>query len=220
MATVTYLLSIDTTAGTSVAIHHDGKLVASVHHDSGVKHAELIGDAILQVLAEAKIKPKQLTAVAVGRGPGLFTGLRVGIAAAIMFAEGIDKPIFGVSSIDAIALEVYQTEHSELPLLIHTDARRGEVNWALYGGLDEHGLPKVLAGPAVGKYDAVVNELRDTYGSIREETGGATAVWVGALADLQLKAQVASKDVAALYLRAPDAALPKPNAQIGKRVSG
>lgn len=216
---MTYLLSIDTTSGTSVALHHNGALLASVHHDSAVKHAELIGEAIVQVLAEANLKAQQLTAVAVGRGPGLFTGLRVGIAAAIMFAEGIDKPIFGLTSLDAIALETYKTTSSELPLLIHTDARRGEVYWALYGGLDAHGLPIVLAGPAVGKFDAVVNELRDIHSSITVQTGSATAASIGALADLQLSAQVIGKDVSALYLRAPDAALPKPNTPFGKRVS-
>lgn len=217
---MTYLLNIDTTNGTSVAIHHDGKLIANVHHDSGVKHAELIGVSIVEVLLQAKLKPNQLTAIAVGRGPGLFTGLRVGIAAAIMLAEGIDKPLFGVVSLDAIALELLQKNPSGLPLLVHTDARRGEVYWALYEGLDHHGIPKTIAGPAVGKFDAVVNELRDLHGSIREETGGATAAFIGQLADLQLKAAIASKDVSALYLRAPDAALPKPNQQVGKRVSG
>lgn len=217
---MTYLLSIDTTNGTSVAIHHDGETIVAIHHDSGMKHAELIGNSIKEALQQANLKPTQLTAVAVGRGPGLFTGLRVGIASAIMFAEAIDKPLFGIVSLDAIALEQYQNANLELPLLIHTDARRGEVNWALYQGLDEHQLPKCIAGPGVGKFDAVVNELRDIHGSIHEATGGATADFIGKLADLQLKAGASSKDVTALYLRAPDAAVPKPNQPFGKRVSG
>ncbi|MFM6980589.1 MAG: tRNA (adenosine(37)-N6)-threonylcarbamoyltransferase complex dimerization subunit type 1 TsaB [Micrococcales bacterium] len=217
---MTYLLSIDTTNGTSVAIHHDGETVVSIHHDSGMKHAELIGNTIKTALSEAKLAPHQLTAVAVGRGPGLFTGLRVGIAAAIMFAEAIDKPLFGVISLDAIALQNYESKQIDLPLLIHTDARRGEVNWALYDGLDSHQMPKRIAGPAVGKFDAVVNEIRDIHSSIHEVTGGATADYIGKLADLQLKAAQTSKDVSALYLRAPDAALPKPNQPFGKRVSG
>lgn len=216
---MTNLLSIDTTNGTSVAVHHDGVLVASVHHDSGMKHAELIGSSIQQVLGEANLKPKDLTAVAIGRGPGLFTGLRVGIAAAIIFAEAIEKPLYGVISLDAIALGVYQNEPAGLPLLVHTDARRGEVNWRVYVGLDRYGIPKPVTEAAVGKFDAVVHQTQSIHGSIRVETGGATAALVGQLADLQLKSGTASKDSSALYLRAPDAALPKPNQIFGKRVS-
>ena len=217
---MTYLLSIDTTNGTSVALHHDGVQVSFVHHDSNTKHAELIGESMQKVLTEAGIKPAQITAVAINRGPGLFTGLRVGIAAAIIFAEALDKPLFGVVSLDAIALQVYQESKPTLPLLIHTDARRGEVYWALYGGLDSHQLPITLAPPSVGKFDAVIDEMRDLHGSVELATGGATATWIGNLADLKLKAGSASRDSSALYLRAPDAALPKPNQPFGKRVSG
>lgn len=217
---MTYLLSIDTTSGTSVALHHDGNLLSQVHHDSNVKHAELIGESIKKVLTAANLKPQQVTAVAVDRGPGLFTGLRVGIAAAVIFAEALDKPLFGAVSLDAIALATYQASKPTLPLLIHTDARRGEVYWALYGGLDSHQLPITLAEPSVGKFDAVVNEMRDLHGCLEVATGGSTATMIGALVDLQLRASVARKDASALYLRAPDAALPKPNQQVGKRVSG
>jgi tRNA threonylcarbamoyl adenosine modification protein YeaZ len=219
---VSYLLAIDTTAGTSVALLKDGKILAELNNDLGMKHAELIGDAIQSVFNQTAIRPQVLDAVVVGRGPALFTGLRVGIAAGMMFAEAAGAQLFGAVSHDAIALAIYSTDGNlpQQPLLIHTDARRGEVYWALYGGLDSHGLPTLLAGPSVGKYDEVVESLTQQHGTLTDRTGGATATWVARLAELQLAAGVASRDTSALYLRAPDASLPKPNQQFGKRVSG
>jgi tRNA threonylcarbamoyl adenosine modification protein YeaZ len=219
---VSYLLAIDTTAGTSVALLKDGKVLAELNNDLAMKHAELIGDAIQSVFNQTAIRPQVLDAVVVGRGPALFTGLRVGIAAGMMFAEAAGAQLFGAVSHDAIALAIYSTDGNlpQQPLLVHTDARRGEVYWALYGGLDSHGLPTLLAGPSVGKYDEVVESLTLQHGTLTDRTGGATATWVARLAELQLAAGVASRDTSALYLRAPDASLPKPNQQFGKRVSG
>ena len=219
---MSYLLAIDTTAGTSVALLKDGRVLAETNNDLGMKHAELIGDAIAQVFEQTGVRPQVLDAVVVGRGPALFTGLRVGIAAGIMFAEAAGAQLFGAVSHDAIALSIYQLDGNlpNQPLLIHTDARRGEVYWALYGGLDSHGLPIVLAGPSVGKYDQVVEALTEEHGALTDRTGGATATWIARLAELQLAAGIASRDTSALYLRAPDASLPKPNQQFGKRVSG
>ncbi|MFM7029445.1 MAG: tRNA (adenosine(37)-N6)-threonylcarbamoyltransferase complex dimerization subunit type 1 TsaB [Micrococcales bacterium] len=216
------ILAIDTTAGTSVALLQDDRVLAKVSHDSGVKHAELIGNAITEVFAATAVRPQALTAVVVGRGPALFTGLRVGIAAGLMFAEAAGCAVLGAVSHDAIALELYSTDGNlpDQPLLITTDARRGEVYWALYGGLDEAGLPVLLAGPAVGKHQDVIEALAESHGSITERTGGAGAEWVARLAERQLAAGVATTDTSALYLRAPDAVLPKPNQQFGKRVSG
>jgi len=219
---VTYILAIDTTAGTSVALLAADRVLAHVHHDSGVKHAELIGEAIAQVFAETGVRANILDAVAVGRGPALFTGLRVGIAAGIMFAEAVGSKLVGAVSHDAIALSLYETDGSlgPAPLLVTTDARRGEVYWALFGGLDAAGLPITLAGPSVGKHAEIVVALNAEHGEVTERTGGATAVWVARLAQRQLAAGIATDEVSALYLRAPDAVPPKPNQQFGKRVSG
>jgi tRNA threonylcarbamoyladenosine biosynthesis protein TsaB len=218
---VSYLLAIDTTAGTSVALLLDGRVLAESNHVLGVKHAELIGEAIADVFEQTGIRPQVLDAVVVGRGPALFTGLRVGIAAGVMFAEAAGAQLFGVVSHDAIALSLYGLDGNlpVRPLLIHTDARRGEIYWALYGGLDHHGLPIVLAGPSVGKHQQVVDDLTMVHGQITEVTGEAFATWVGRLAALQKAAGVSSQDVTALYLRAPDATEPNPNKAFGKRVS-
>ena len=215
------MLAIDTTAGTSVAVRRGGELVASVHHAGGMKHAELIGNAITDALNQAGATAEQVTSVAVGRGPALFTGLRVGIAAAMLFSEAAEARLFGVVSHDALALELLtqQPQLATRPLLVTTDARRGEVYWALYNGLDRHGLPVLVAGHGVGKHDEVLAQLA-AYEDLLERSGGASAEYVALLTELQLAAGVASHDVSALYLRAPDAALPDPNKQFGKRVTG
>jgi tRNA threonylcarbamoyl adenosine modification protein YeaZ len=215
------ILSIDTTAGTSVSITRGETCLAFSSQPNGLKHAETIGDSIAKALKLAELEPGDIDAVAVGRGPALFTGLRVGIAAGIMFAQAVGAKLVGVVSHDAIALEKYRLDASlpEQPLFIYTDARRGEIYWALYGGLDHHGLPIVLAGPSVGKHQQVVDDLTMVHGQITEVTGEAFATWVGRLAALQKAAGVSSQDVSALYLRAPDATEPNPNKAFGKRVS-
>ena len=217
-----FLLAIDTTAGTSAALFHRGSVLAEVRYEDGLKHAELIGNAIAEVFNRVEVRPEVLDAVVVGRGPALFTGLRVGIAAGVMLSEAIGAQLFGVVSHDAIALETYanRLDLAGQRLLVVTDARRGEVYWALYGGLDRHGVPITLAGPSVGKHADVQDQAQLKYGSFTEVTGGATAHWVARLAEAQLAAGVASEDVSALYLRAPDATPPKPNQLFGKRVSG
>ena len=128
-----WVLALDTSAGTCVAILHNGQVAAEVVIANNMKHAETVGIAIQQVLVEAGIKPAQITAVVIGRGPAPYTGLRVGIAAAAMFAEAIAVPAFGVVSLDAIALAALRANPLEdnRPLLVTADARRSEVYWAL-----------------------------------------------------------------------------------------
>jgi tRNA threonylcarbamoyl adenosine modification protein YeaZ len=68
-------------------------------------HAELLGPAIRDALAEAGAAPEDLAAVVAGRGPGPFTGLRVGLVTAVAFADAAGLPLYGVCSLDAIAAE-------------------------------------------------------------------------------------------------------------------
>lgn len=216
-----YLLAIDTTAGTTVALLENSTVLAEVSYQTGLKHAETIGNAISEVFAKAQLEPRALSAVAVGRGPALFTGLRVGIAAGMMISEATGAKLIGVVSHDAIALEAYATnpQLAQQPLFIYSDARRGEVYWALYGGLSKAGLPVVLAGPSVGKHAQVVDDLTIKFGLLTEYTKPATADWVAKLAQLQILNSESSGDVSALYLRAPDAQEPKPNRFFGVAAS-
>lgn len=93
-------------------------------------HAEALTPHILECLAEAGLVPADLGAVVVGAGPGPFTGLRVGMATAAAFGDALGRPVYGVCSLDAIAVDAAD----ERDLLVVTDARRREVYWARYSG--------------------------------------------------------------------------------------
>ena len=215
------LLAIDTSAGTSVALFRDGQLVAEKNIRDNMKHAESIGSAIASVLAEAKVTGQQVIEVVVGRGPAPFTGLRVGLAAATMFAEGSGAQLSGVVSLDAIALTALKTLKASpaKPLLVTTDARRSEVYWALYSGLTANGSPMRVEGPEVLKPAALAEMLEARMLEPLTTDAQITGAAVGELAEALRADGLLERDVTAMYLRAPDAVEPKANGQFGKKVS-
>ncbi|MFM7014062.1 MAG: tRNA (adenosine(37)-N6)-threonylcarbamoyltransferase complex dimerization subunit type 1 TsaB, partial [Actinomycetota bacterium] len=115
------MLAIDTSQGTGVALLQDGKVIAERYEADTMHHAERIGTLISEVLNHVAQIGGAVATVAVGIGPAPFTGLRVGIAAAKMFAEGSRARLISVSSLDAIAFGL----DLERPTLVVTDARRG-----------------------------------------------------------------------------------------------
>lgn len=205
------LLAIDTSAGTAVAVLVDGVVVSDFYEADSMQHAEQIGVQIRKSLEAASKKSADVTAVAVGIGPGPFTGLRVGIAAGKMFAEGVSAPIFGVGSLDAIAF----AKSLDQPTLVLTDARRSEVFFGLYQGKTKNGVPKVVLGPGVKKQSELEAELQAAGQSYEIASGLVSASNLGLLALAQLAEGTASTLVVANYLRAPDAVPAK-----GKKVSG
>jgi tRNA threonylcarbamoyl adenosine modification protein YeaZ len=210
-------LAIDTSAGTRVALVRNGVLVVEVNYESNLGHAESIGTAIAEALSAAP--DAQVISVVVGRGPAPFTGLRIGIAAAMMFAEGAKAQLSGVISLDAIALLELESNSSistATPLLITTDARRKEVYYALYSGLNSHGVPIRIDGPAVIKPEALREMLIDKNISPVTTNKIITASAIARLAEAQQRDGSLSHDVSALYLRQPDAV----EGQFGKKVSG
>lgn len=98
------ILGIDTSTGTAVAlVSADGAVLAERFRAGARGHAEAIGPLLAEVLREAGAAVER---VAVGMGPGPYTGLRVGIAAALAFAAGRGVPVHGVPSHDAIREEL------------------------------------------------------------------------------------------------------------------
>ena len=205
------LLAIDTSAGTAVAVLVDGVVASESYDANSMQHAEQIGIQIQQGLEAAKKKSSEVTAVAVGVGPGPFTGLRVGIAAAKMFAEGVSVPIYGVGSLDAIAFANSLNE----PTLVLTDARRSEVFFGLYQGKTPAGVPKTLLGPGVIKQAELEVQLKAAGQSYVLANTQVSAANLGLLGLAQLAEGTANTSVIANYLRAPDAVPAK-----GKKVSG
>ena len=212
-------LAIDTSAGTAVALMRNGMVVAEINHEHNMSHAESIGSAIAGVLAASGLSAENVISVVVGRGPAPFTGLRVGIAAAMMFAEGAKAQLSGVVSLDAIALTALKANDSiseSSPLLITTDARRKEVYYALYSGLSDAGIPIRLEGPAVIRPEALSALLAERGINPITTDAKITASAIAELADALQREGLLEHDVTAMYLRAPDAV----EGQFGKKVSG
>ena len=221
-------LAIDTSAGTSVAVLRDDEVLHEVNFEDTRSHAESIGVAIKQVLNAAQVAFNDVAQVAVGIGPAPFTGLRVGIAAAKMFAIGLSggaRPakVFGVVSLDAIALlaiDAGEVAGPENPLLITADARRGEVYWALYSGADEFGLPVRSEGPGVQKLVELEGDLAARGLAVNHVVARVSAGELGRVLVAQQAAGTASTDLTPLYLREADAVMPVSNRLAGKKVSG
>jgi tRNA threonylcarbamoyl adenosine modification protein YeaZ len=189
------LLAIDTSAGTSVAVvDRDAGLLAERDSDDTRGHAEVIGRYIAECLAEAGVTGARLSGVVAGVGPGPFTGLRVGIAAARTFAFGIGKPLIPVLSHDALAFGL------ERPTLITTDARRREVYWSRYAAPDELGLPVRIAGPDLIK----PGELLTPHGFDRLDALTVSAASLGLLAEAMFAHGRPFGAPEAVYLRSPD----------------
>src|SRR5690349_4798661 len=140
------LLAIDTSTGTSVAVvDRDRGVIAETGTDDTMRHAEVVGGFIREAMGAAGVRPGDLSGVAGGMGPGPFTGLRVGIAAAHAFAVGIRRPFVPVPSHDAVAWAWYRAGGAGR-LQVVTDARRREFAVSDYDGLDADGLPRRAGG--------------------------------------------------------------------------
>jgi len=119
----------------------------------GQRHGELLATGVAAVLAELRASRTSLAAVAVGVGPGPFTGLRVGIVTGLAIGDALGIPVYGCCSLDAVG--AWDDEPG--PRLVVTDARRKEVYWAEYAEDDER-----VAGPSVMAPEALARALRET----------------------------------------------------------
>jgi tRNA threonylcarbamoyl adenosine modification protein YeaZ len=196
------LLAIDTSAGTSVAIvDRDAGILAELNENDTRRHAEVIGTLIAEALRQADVPVTALSGVVAGMGPGPFTGLRVGIAAARAFALGIAKPVIPVVSHDAV------TFGRESPTLVVTDARRREVYWSAYRGTDAEGLPIRAAGPGLTPPDNLADTVPNFADYARLDAPAVSAGSLGMVAELMYLHHRPFASPDALYLRSPDVTL-------------
>jgi tRNA threonylcarbamoyladenosine biosynthesis protein TsaB len=122
------ILGLDTsTARLSIALWEKGKTLAKSERVPEKRHAETILPDIESVLKELNLTPKDIDGLAVGIGPGTFTGLRVGIATAQGIAQGLGRPVAGVSSFLAAAAGAGETN-----VLVLEDARQDLLYAAVY----------------------------------------------------------------------------------------
>lgn len=132
---------------------HEGVL-ASSHSARGKRHAENLTPAIRFVCDQARVDLSEISCVAVDHGPGLFTGLRVGVASGKAIAQALRVPMIAVSSLDLLA---FPLRFADRRIAAVIDARRGEVFWAFYrpvpGGVQR------TSEPTVGSPDDLVADL-------------------------------------------------------------
>jgi tRNA threonylcarbamoyladenosine biosynthesis protein TsaB len=139
------VLALDTSSAAAiaavVAVDADALVVRAERTELAPRgHGEVLASLIRASLDEVNIQLARLAAIVAGVGPGPFTGLRVGLVTAAVFADSLGVPAYGVCSLDAMAADSGVGD-----LLVVTDARRREVYWARYAG----GVR--VAGPAVNR---------------------------------------------------------------------
>ncbi|MFD2674459.1 tRNA (adenosine(37)-N6)-threonylcarbamoyltransferase complex dimerization subunit type 1 TsaB [Gulosibacter bifidus] len=213
------LLAIDTSAGTDIALVDDGnqtsepavppRILAEYREANPRHHAEVIGVGIEAVLLEAGISAGDITEVVCGMGPGPFTGLRVGVAAARTYAFARGVPLRAMPSHDAIAHEWRAAHPSHTGVLVvTTDARRRELALTRYEAGELRGSEFALIAP-----DAVADSLR---GAEHVDASQISAAHLALAWCDRVRAGLDAEADEILYSRAPDA---KPGA-VPKRVSG
>jgi tRNA threonylcarbamoyladenosine biosynthesis protein TsaB len=210
------ILAIDTSVGTAVAVvEDDGVVLADAASENPLGHAEVIGGMLQDVLAAASGAPatsgEHLSYVAAGMGPGPFTGLRVGIAAARAFALGRGIPVVPVVSHDAVALDVLLAGALSgidvARFAVVTDARRREFAFTVYDGVDDDGLPARIAEPALIPREQLDDHLAGL-GAERRDAGRIPAAMVGLVAARSVAAGRVTAPGEPLYLRSPDVTMP------------
>jgi tRNA threonylcarbamoyladenosine biosynthesis protein TsaB len=143
------ILGIDTsTSAITVALGEGTSVLGSSSRIDSRGHSEHLAPLIAELLATHGKAPGDLAAIAVGNGPGPFTGLRVGLVTAVTMGYALGIPVHGVCSLDVLAAQSTVTEGE---LLVATDARRKEVYWARYAARPARDgsaeLPRTLAPP-------------------------------------------------------------------------
>ncbi len=196
MATILCIETASTNC--SVALSINGKLLALKEDNNlGYSHSEKLHTYILEILEENGLKPADLDAIAISKGPGSYTGLRIGVSAAKGLCFSLDIPLISVSTLTALAHKV-EEEEVVVPML---DARRMEVYTAVFNSAKEQveetsakilepdsyadllNLGKVyFIGSGVGKFQAICNHpnavfVQDQLPSAKEMVPLATAKW-------------------------------------------
>lgn len=138
------ILAFDTaTPAVTVALHDGRDVVGRESATDARRHGELLAPAIAAVLADAGASQRDLTAVAVGVGPGPYTGLRVGLVTARVLGSALGIAVHGVCTLDIIAARARHAAAGQ-QFAVATDARRREVYWARYAATGAR-----LSGPEV-----------------------------------------------------------------------
>jgi tRNA threonylcarbamoyladenosine biosynthesis protein TsaB len=218
------ILGIETaTEQVGVAIGGHEGVIATFEVARGRRHAEILTPAIEFVCRQADVALDELGCIAVDVGPGMFTGMRVGLAAGKALAQALRVPMIGISSLDLLAFPCRHTDRVVVPVI---DARKHEVFWAMYrqvpGGMQQVGAPVTgavddLVADLLARSQDVLcvgdgaeryrDQIIDGY---RCEIAAPVHPSVGALVQLAHAKALREEwqrpnEIEAVYLRAPDA---------------
>ena len=205
------ILAFDTAAPVvSVAVHDGERVVGEATGADAMAHGESLAPAMADALEQAGAAMADVTDVAVGVGPGPFTGLRVGVVTALTLGS-TGKTTHGVCSLDIVAAEV----DWDGPFIVATDARRKEVYWALYDGAHQGGHR--IEGPAVDRPSdlaalhrgvPIIGRGAELYADILNHEPGPLDPSAAVLAAGSAGGPFAELPLQPLSLRRPDVAQP------------
>ncbi|MDR1393791.1 MAG: tRNA (adenosine(37)-N6)-threonylcarbamoyltransferase complex dimerization subunit type 1 TsaB [Bifidobacteriaceae bacterium] len=206
-----------------------GRSGHAIYSDQSAGHVEGLIPLADAVLARAGAVPGDLAAVAVGRGPAPYTGLRIALATAQALGSALGLPVWGVSDLDVLVADAVQRFGltAGVTLVSALDAKRREVYWARYrvdqpakvDGLTRLEGPAVSLPAAVPGADLVVGPGSERYAEVMgPAVGGPQVVDPVILAHLAVRRASLGQDVSTrpLYLRRPDVRVP----DLKRRVSG
>jgi tRNA threonylcarbamoyl adenosine modification protein YeaZ len=204
------LLAFDTaTPAVTVALHDGDKIVAAESAVDARRQGELLTPFIDRALAGAGADRGDLTAIAVGTGPGPYTGLRAGLVTARVLASALGLPVDGWCTLDIIAAAVAAPGGE---FLVATDARRKELYWARYSAAGERiGGPAVCPATDLEPGLPVAGEGAVLYPDLGAEPIAPRypdAACLAALSAKRILAGISPAPAEPLYLRRPDAREP------------
>lgn len=207
------ILAFDTALGaTTVAVLHQGKLLARASEPNQAMQAESLLPLIEEVLKSADYRYADLAALAVTIGPGSFTGVRIGLAAAKGISFAAKLPLIGVTTLEATALAGRpRASDKTTPFLAVLDARRSQYYVQGFSSdIKPLTLPQLLSAEEL---HALIEEKQwITVGNVPEFCNGAAlpdAEYVAAVAVLKIQKGEKAEPLHPLYIRPPDAKLPK-----------
>ncbi len=159
---VVLILAIETaTERIGVGLIGTDGMLASFEAIRSRHHAEIVVPAIEFVCRQADVTVDELSAVAVDVGPGLFTGMRVGLATAKAMAQALDVPVIGVMSLEVLA---YSCRHSDKIVVSVVDARKGQVFFGFHRAIRDRGHSvsiQALGEPQVGRVEDLIGAIED-----------------------------------------------------------
>ncbi|MND39294.1 tRNA threonylcarbamoyladenosine biosynthesis protein TsaB [compost metagenome] len=199
------VLAIDTAGIDCSAAVFDSsasRLLSAVSEEIGKGHAERLMAVIDQALDEAQVDLHAVGRIAVVIGPGSFTGIRVGVAAARGLALSLGIDCVGVSTLETLAASYRATSGSDMPVLVAMDAKREEI-YAQAFAVDGAALNEPAALSAEDVDNLVKSLSAEPTGSWISKTGDRFDI--GTVARIGAAKDAAGARPKPLYLRGPDA---------------